>query len=79
MNGFLSILFGSLSVLSAAHVVIFYAAMKHHGKNADLVYDDYDRYILRKALPPWYVRYSAWVLHRPIDPTTWVLDRPEPR
>lgn len=67
----------ALCTVSLVHAVIFTVAARWHGKNAKLVYSDYDRYILRMALPPWYVRYSAWVLRRPLPPPSeWVLNRP---
>lgn len=77
MKEVLFIVSTALCAFSLVHAVIFTITMRWHGKNVRLVYDDYDRYILRMALPPWYVRYSAWVLRKPLDPPSkWVLNRP---
>lgn len=67
-----------LCSISFPHAALFWVASKWWEKNAALVYDDYDRYIMRMAFPPWYVRYSMWVLRRPYPPPSeWVLNRPK--
>lgn len=61
-------------VISLAHAPIFTAAMRWHGKNVGLVYSDHDLYKSRQASPPWYVRYTSWLLRRRMD----ALDPVEP-
>jgi hypothetical protein len=53
-----------VSVVSFAHVPIFLVATRWHGRNAQLVFAQPDQYALRKAYPPWYIRYSTWLLRR---------------
>lgn len=80
MREILHVLFTVGCWVTVIHVVLLMVCSRWHQRNADLVYDDYDQYILRMALPPWYVRYAHWVIRSPLPaPSEWVLDKPDPR
>jgi hypothetical protein len=65
MSVLIDVVFWTFTVVCAVclvHAPIFAAASRWHGQNAGLVFSDYGRYASRRAAPPWYVRYSTWVL-----------------
>jgi hypothetical protein len=54
--------------ISVPHTITFWLAGRWHAQNVNLVREDRERYRVRVASPPWYVRYSARILRHQLDP-----------
>lgn len=57
----ISLALSALAVLCLVHASIFSTCAGWHGDNIRYIYTDRAEYERRKANPPWYIRYSAWL------------------